>query len=180
MRVITTDIEGLLIIEPTVYGDGRGYFYESFRSDVLQDFDPNLDFVQDNQSCSHKGILRGLHFQKNPYAQGKLVRVIQGAVLDVAVDIRKGSKTYGKHLRVRLDGDNKRMLYVPKGFAHGFVTLEDNTLFLYKCTNYYHKESECSVKWDSPELGINWGIENPVLSSKDLNAPLFSDFISPF
>jgi|TARA_B110000902_G_scaffold44451_1_gene49727 dTDP-4-dehydrorhamnose 3,5-epimerase len=180
MKVITTDIEGLLIIEPAVFGDERGYFYESFRSDVLQKYGLKLDFVQDNQSYSHKGILRGLHFQKDPYAQGKLVRVINGAVLDVAVDIRKQSKTYGKHVSVRLDGDNKRMLYVPPGFAHGFVTLEDNTLFLYKCTNYYHKESEGSVKWDSPELGIDWGIDNPVLSSKDIDAPLFSEFISPF
>ena len=180
MKVITTDLEGLLIIEPTVFGDERGYFYESFRSDVLQEYDPKLDFVQDNQSYSHKGILRGLHFQKDPYAQGKLVRVINGAVLDIAVDIRKQSKTYGKHVSVRLDGDNKRMLYVPPGFAHGFVTLEDNTLFLYKCTNYYHKESEGSVKWDSPELGIDWGIDNPVLSSKDIDAPLFSEFVSPF
>ena len=180
MKVITTNLEGLLILEPTVFGDERGYFYESFRSDVLQEYDSKLDFVQDNQSYSHKGILRGLHFQNNPDAQGKLVRVINGAVLDVAVDIRKESKTYGKHVSVRLDGDNKRMLYVPPGFAHGFVTLEDHTLFLYKCTNYYRKESEGSVKWDSPELGIDWGIDNPVLSSKDIDAPLFSEFISPF
>ena len=180
MKVITNDIEGLLIIEPTVFGDERGYFYESFRSDVLQDYGLQLDFVQDNQSYSHKGILRGLHFQNHPHAQGKLVRVINGAVLDVAVDIRKESRTYGKHVSVRLDGDNKRMLYVPPGFAHGFVTLEDHTLFLYKCTNYYQKDSEGSFRWNSPELAIDWGIENPILSSKDVEAPLFSEFVSPF
>ena len=180
MKVITTEIEGLLIIEPTVYGDERGYFYESFRADVLEQAGVTLDFVQDNQSYSHKGILRGLHFQKDPHAQGKLVRVIKGAVLDVAVDIRKESKTYGQHYSIHLDGENKKMFYVPPGFAHGFVTLEDNTLFSYKCTNYYNKESEGSVKWDSPELKIDWGVKSPVLSAKDIEAPLFSDFESPF
>lgn len=180
MKLITTDIEDLLIIEPTVFGDDRGYFYESFRADVLKSAGVELDFIQDNQSYSHKGILRGLHFQKDPYAQGKLVRVLQGAVLDVAVDIRKKSKTYGQHMAIRLDAENKRMLYVPPGFAHGFLTLEDDTLFLYKCTNYYNKESEGSIRWNSPELNIQWDIEDPKLSEKDLEAPLFADFVSPF
>ncbi len=180
MKVITTDIEGLLIIEPTVFGDDRGYFYESFRADVLKNAGVDLDFVQDNQSYSHKGILRGLHFQKDPYAQGKLVRVLQGAVLDVAVDIRQESKTYGKHVAIRLDAENKRMFYIPPGFAHGFATLENDTIFLYKCTNYYNKESEGSILWNSAELNIDWGIDNPTLSEKDKIAPQFSDFRSPF
>lgn len=180
MKVIRTAIEGLLILEPTIFGDDRGYFFESFRSDVLQQAGVDLNFVQDNQSYSHSGILRGLHFQKNPSAQGKLVRVLQGAVLDVAVDIRKGSPTYGKHLAIKLDGENKKMLYVPPGFAHGFATLEDHTLFLYKCTDYYNKDAEGSIHWDSPELNIDWGISNPLLSAKDSEAPLFSDFQSPF
>lgn len=180
MKVITTDIEDLLIIEPTVFGDSRGYFYESFRSDVLKNAGVELDFIQDNQSYSHKGILRGLHFQKDPHAQGKLVRVLQGAVLDVAVDIRKKSKTYGQHMAIRLDAENKRIFYVPPGFAHGFLTLEDDTLFLYKCTNYYNKDSEGAIRWNSPELNIQWDIEDPKLSEKDLKAPLFADFVSPF
>lgn len=180
MHILNTHLDGLLLIEPTVFGDERGYFYESFRSDVMKKADVHLDFVQDNQSFSNKGIVRGLHFQKNPYAQGKLVRVIKGAVLDVAVDIRKSSATYGQHFSVRLDEDNKRMLYVPPGFAHGFATLEDSTLFLYKCSNYYHKDSEGAVRWNSPELKINWGVLHPILSAKDTEAPLFSEFKSPF
>lgn len=180
MQILNTNLEGLLLLEPTVFGDQRGYFYESFRADVMQHAGVDLLFVQDNQSFSNKGILRGLHFQKYPHAQGKLVRVIKGAVLDVAVDIRKNSKTYGQHFSTRLDEENKRMLYVPPGFAHGFVTLEDSTLFLYKCTNYYHKESEGSVRWNSPELNIDWGITSPILSAKDIEAPLFSEFESPF
>ncbi|MBT6235701.1 MAG: dTDP-4-dehydrorhamnose 3,5-epimerase [Bacteroidetes bacterium] len=180
MKLIATEIEGLLIIEPTIFGDERGYFYESFRDDVLKEAGVKEDFVQDNQSYSHKGILRGLHYQENPYAQGKLVRVLQGAVLDVAVDIRKNSKTYGKHVSIRLDAEDKKMFYIPPGFAHGFLTLEDNTLFLYKCTKYYNKKSEGAIRWNSPSLHIPWGIDNPLLSEKDKEAPAFTDFVSPF
>ena len=180
LKVEETHIEGLLVIKPTIFGDERGHFFESFREDVLLKAGVQEKFVQDNQSLSGKGILRGLHFQKDPYAQGKLVRVINGAVLDVAVDIRKGSKTYGEHYKIELSGENKTMFYIPAGFAHGFVTLTSDTVFCYKCTNYYHKDSEGSVRWDSPKLNIDWGVNSPVLSEKDLEAPLFSEFESPF
>ena len=180
MNIEKTHIADLLIITPTVFGDDRGHFFESYREDTLKGAGINEAFVQDNQSLSGKGILRGLHFQRNPYAQGKLVRVLQGAVLDVAVDIRKESETYGQHLSIELSADNKKMLYVPPGFAHGFLTLDDDTIFCYKCTNYYDKESEGSILWNSPSLGINWGIHDPKLSDKDLVAKHFSDFNSPF
>lgn len=180
MEISTTPIADILIIKPKVFGDHRGHFFESYREDRLKDYGVKEDFIQDNQSLSSKGILRGLHFQMNPYAQGKLVRVVKGAVLDVAVDIRKYSSTYGQHVAVKLSEENKTMMYVPPGFAHGFVTLADDTIFLYKCTNYYHKESEGSVLWNSPELNIDWGIDNPVLSEKDKIATPFSEFDSPF
>ena len=138
------------------------------------------NFVQDNQSLSNKGILRGLHFQAPPHAQGKFVRVISGAVLDVAVDIRKTSPTYGKSASVELTAQNFKMLYIPPGFAHGFLTLEDQTIFTYKCTDYYHPETEGGVRWNSPELNIPWNIENPILSAKDEILPMFGDFVSPF
>lgn len=140
----------------------------------------DVKFVQDNQSLSHTGILRGLHFQKEPFAQGKFVRVITGAVLDVALDIRKDSPTYGEFVAEKLTASNKRMLYIPPGFAHGFVTLEDNTIFTYKCTNYYNPSAEGGVLWNSPSLNIPWGIENPTLSAKDIELPDFSVFESPF
>lgn len=180
MKVEKIDIEGVLIITPTVFGDDRGHFYESFRTDVLREYGVNEDFVQDNQSLSGKGILRGLHFQKDPYSQGKLVRVIKGAVLDVIVDIRKSSPTYGKHFSIELNEENKKMFYVPPGLAHGFVTREDDTIFVYKCTEYYHKESEGCVLWNSPALNIDWGVESPMLSAKDKEGTDFSTFISPF
>ncbi len=180
MKIEKTPIDGLLIITPTVFGDERGHFFESFRKDSLNTYGVTEDFVQDNQSLSGKGILRGLHFQKNPHAQGKLVRVLQGAVLDVAVDIRPNSLTYGQHFSLVLSDINKTMFYIPPGFAHGFLTLEDNTIFAYKCTNYYHKESEGCVLWNSPLLEINWGIDSPILSEKDKIATDFADFKSPF
>ncbi len=139
-----------------------------------------MDFVQDNQSMSMKGVLRGLHFQAPPFAQGKLVRVIQGSVIDVAVDIRKSSPSFGKHVAVELSGDNKRMFWVPEGFAHGFLTLEDHTIFSYRCTDVYNKESEGSLNWNDPELNIDWNISDPILSEKDQIAPLLADFNSPF
>lgn len=180
MDVSKTNIEGLLVIQPKVFGDERGYFFESFRDDVLNNHGVYSKFVQDNQSKSNKGILRGLHFQKAPHAQGKLVRVVKGSVLDIAVDIRTNSPTYGHHFSIELNEVNKTIFYIPPGFAHGFLTLEDNTLFSYKCTNYYNLESEDSVLWNSELLNIDWGIENPILSEKDNTAPNFKDFKSPF
>ena len=180
MDVSTTNIEGLLVIQPKVFGDERGYFFESFRDDVLNNHGVSSKFVQDNQSKSNKGILRGLHFQKAPHAQGKLVRVVKGAILDIALDIRTNSPTYGHHFSIELNEVNKTIFYIPPGFAHGFLTLEDNTLFSYKCTNYYNLESEGSVLWNSASLNIDWGIENPILSEKDKTAPNFMDFKSPF
>ena len=156
MDVTTTNIEGLLIIKPRVFGDERGYFFESFREDIMKSNGVTSKFVQDNQSMSSKGILRGLHFQKDPFAQGKLVRVIKGSVLDVAVDIRKKSPTYGQHFLIELNEENKTMFYIPPGFAHGFLTLEDDTLFSYKCTNYYNKESEGAIRWNSKSLNISF------------------------
>ena len=180
MDVTTTNIEGLLIIKPRVFGDERGYFFERFREDIMKSNGVTSKFVQDNQSMSSKGILRGLHFQKDPFAQGKLVRVIKGSVLDVAVDIRKKSPTYGQHFLIELNEENKTMFYIPPGFAHGFLTLEDDTLFSYKCTNYYNKESEGAIRWNSKSLNVDWGIVNPILSSKDATAPTFDEFQSPF
>jgi dTDP-4-dehydrorhamnose 3,5-epimerase len=173
-------IEGVLIIKPTVFEDSRGYFFESYNEQVLRDAGLAEAFVQDNQSLSQKGVLRGLHFQAPPYAQGKLVRVIKGAVLDVAVDIRKNSPTYGKSFSIELNEKNKTMLWVPKGFAHGFLTLQNDTVFYYKCTGYYNKSSEGCLGWDDADIGIDWGITNPILSEKDkLGLPL-KGFISPF
>lgn len=180
MQLISTTIPEVIILEPTVFGDKRGHFFESFRQDFLEQAGINAAFVQDNQSQSKKGILRGLHFQAPPYEQGKLVRVIKGAVLDVAVDIRKSSASYGQYVAAELSEDNKRIMWVPPGFAHGFLTLADDTIFSYKCTQYYHPESESSIRWDSPSLSIDWGIEAPILSTKDQEAALFSDFKSPF
>lgn len=180
MKIIKTPIPDLLIVEPDVFNDQRGYFFEVYNQERYFNNNMNMQFVQDNESKSGKNVLRGLHFQKPPYAQGKLVRVIQGKVLDVAVDIRKGSPTYGKYHSVELDAESKRMFYIPEGFAHGFLTLEENTIFAYKCTNYYNKESEGSLLWCDEEIGIDWNVENPVLSDKDKISPLFKDFISPF
>ena len=181
MEVIKTGIKDLLIIKPQVFEDDRGYFFESFNDEKFRESGIDANFVQDNESQSMKHVLRGLHFQKPPYAQGKLVRVMHGSVLDVAVDLRKGSPSYGKSKSIILTGNEKRMLWIPEGFAHGFVTLEDNTVFFYKCTNFYNKSSEGSIRWNDPDLGINWGeIKNPVLSEKDKVAPFFRDFKSPF
>lgn len=180
MQFIETEIEGLLIIKPKVFEDERGHFFESYNKEVFKKNGLTVEFVQDNQSLSQKNVLRGLHFQAPPFAQGKLIRVIKGSVLDVAVDIRKKSSTYGKHMVVELSEYNKTMLYIPTGFAHGFLTLEDNTLFSYKCTNNYNKESEGSILWCDKDLKIDWGISNPILSEKDKESPLFNSFNSPF
>tara|TARA_B110000977_G_scaffold39796_1_gene53466 strand:+ start:531 stop:1076 length:546 start_codon:yes stop_codon:yes gene_type:complete len=181
MKLIETKIKDLYILDPRVFGDDRGYFFESFNSQTFQELiGEEVEFVQDNQSMSGENILRGLHFQNPPFAQGKLVRVIKGEVIDVAVDIRKDSPTYGEHVSVRLSGENNRMFWIPPGFAHGFSSLEEGTIFSYKCTNYYSKESEGSVAWDDPELNINWGVENPIISEKDQESPLFRDLKSKF
>lgn len=177
---IETGIADLLVIQPNVFEDERGYFYESYNEDAYAKLGINLPFVQDNQSLSQKGVLRGLHFQNPPHAQGKLVRVIKGAVLDVVVDIRKDSATYGKHFAKELNEKNKTCLYVPPGFAHGFLTIENDTIFYYKCTRYYNKASEGAILWNDKGLGINWGITDPVLSEKDRAGQPFSEFKSLF
>ena len=173
-------LPGLFLIKPKVFEDHRGHFFESFREDVLAQNGVETKFIQDNQSLSQKGILRGLHFQAPPFAQGKLVRVIQGAVLDVAVDIRKNSPTFGQHVAIELSESNFLMMYIPVGFAHGFLTLQDNTIFTYKCTDYYHPEVDGGILWNSPDLNIPWKIETPILSAKDEKLPTFKSFNSPF
>ena len=173
MEIIPTEIPDVLIIKPRVFADDRGYFFESYNLEKFTAEGIPVKFVQDNESKSAKGVLRGLHFQKPPFAQGKLVRVIHGAVLDVAVDLRQKSPTYGKWVAVELTAENKWMCWIPEGFAHGFLTLEENTIFSYKCTNVYHQASEGSIRWNDPALGINWGIDNPILADKDRIAPEF-------
>lgn len=179
MQLTQTPIEGLLIITPKVFQDSRGYFFESFHrqkwEDVLQ-----THFVQDNESQSAKGVLRGLHFQKPPYAQAKLVRVIKGSVLDVAVDLRKKSPTFGQYFKIVLSAENKLQFFIPEGFAHGFVALEDQTIFSYKCSNYYYPESEGAIIWNDKQLGIDWEISNPLISDKDNKALTLSEFDNPF
>lgn len=180
MKIIKTPIEGLLVIHPNVFEDQRGYFFESWGKQAFKHIGLGVDFVQDNQSLSQKGVLRGLHFQNPPFSQGKLVRVIKGRVLDVAVDIRKRSLTYGQHFSIELSEDNKTMFWLPPGFAHGFLTLEDNTIFTYKCTGVYNKESEGALLWSDKDLKIDWGIDSPVVSKKDQAAPKFSNLSSQF
>lgn len=175
------DIDAVLILEPTVFKDSRGLFLESFNHNRFKaDIGENFSFVQDNLSYSHKNVLRGLHFQAPPYAQGKLIQVLQGSVIDIAVDLRKASNTFGKHIKVEISSKNHRQLWVPPGFAHGFVALEDHTIFSYKCTNYYSKEHEMDLLWNDVDLDIHWGIENPIISEKDQNANKFKNFDSPF
>lgn len=180
MTITETKLPGLLVIDPKVFDDERGYFFESFNQKVFEAAGLETNFLQDNESKSARGVLRGLHFQAPPFEQGKLVRVARGAVMDVSVDIRKASPTYGKWESFELSEHNKRMLWIPPGFAHGFVSLEDDTIFIYKCTNVYHSESEGSVRWNDQDLGIVWGVEDPVVSEKDQQAPLFSELRSPF
>tara|TARA_B100000945_G_C20333976_1_gene573846 strand:- start:155 stop:697 length:543 start_codon:yes stop_codon:yes gene_type:complete len=180
MKVIKTPIQGLLVFQPNIFVDERGYFFESWSKKKYQDLGLDMDFVQDNESFSKKGVLRGLHFQNPPFEQGKLVRVIKGAVLDVAVDIRKDSITYGQHFSVELSGENKKVFWIPPGFAHGFVTLEDDTIFMYKCTKDYNKNSEGSLAWNDADLNIDWKVENPLISEKDMLASGFRDLKSQF
>lgn len=182
MKVETTKIAGLLILHPQVFGDERGWFMESFNQQrfeaVLKELNlPIPTFVQDNHSLSQKGVLRGLHFQREPYAQGKLVRVVQGKAWDVAVDIRPESETYGEWIGVELSAENKTMFWIPEGFAHGFIALEDNTQFLYKTTNYYNKESEGAIIWNDPTLAIQWPldqVDEVLVSEKDRDGLLFN------
>lgn len=174
MNYIKANIEGPVIIEPLVFGDERGYFFESFRADEFAANVAPVDFVQDNESWSaRRGVLRGLHFQKGDRAQAKIVRVVKGSVQDVAVDIREGSPTWGRYVSVVLSADNKRMLYIPRGFAHGFAVLEDDTVFQYKCDNYYAPEAEGAIRWDDPVIGVDWMLDPDeiILSAKDAAAP---------
>lgn len=180
MKFINVEIEGLMIIEPKIFKDDRGYFYESYNKDEFYRKGIEDIFVQDNQSLSQKKVLRGLHFQKPPFSQAKLIRVIEGSVLDVAVDLRKKSETYGQHFATELSADNKRSFYIPEGFAHGFLTLEDNTIFSYKCSNFYNSASEDAILWNDKDLNINWGIDNPILSEKDKQAQFFNQYVTLF
>ena len=182
MKFIKTEIPDVYIIEPSVFGDNRGYFLESFNLEKFEENVYPIKFVQDNESKSSKGVLRGLHFQKPPFNQAKLVRCIEGRVMDVAVDIRKGSPTYGQHVAVELTGENKRQLFVPRGFAHGFSVLSYTAVFAYKVDNRYVPESDSGIKYDDKELNIDWGLnkEEVQLSVKDENLTLFKDLDSPF
>jgi dTDP-4-dehydrorhamnose 3,5-epimerase len=173
MSAIKTKLEGLVVIEPRVFKDDRGYFFESFSQRDFEESVCKTIFIQDNESKSSYGVLRGLHFQKPPFAQSKLVRVIQGSVLDVAVDIRRGSPTYGQHVAVKLSAENKRQFFLPKGFAHGFAVLSEEAIFQYKCDQFYAPQSEGALAWDDPELGIDWRIpaEAVLLSEKDKAHP---------
>ncbi len=175
MELIPTEIPEVIIIKPDIFGDDRGYFFESFHEEKFAGFGIKGSFIQDNESSSQKNVLRGLHYQLEPFAQSKLVRVIRGAVLDVAVDIRQNSPTFGKWVSMELTAENKWICWIPAGFAHGFVTLEDNTIFTYKCTAFYNKASEASIRWNDPELNIDWGLNNPLLSEKDNMAPLLKE-----
>lgn len=181
MEVLKFDIPGLILFKPKVFTDARGYFMESFNQKLFHSLGIDVSFVQDNESQSEAGTLRGLHFQAPPFAQGKLVRVISGAVFDVAVDIRKGSPTYGKHVGVNLDDQEKAMLWIPEGFAHGFYTLKPQTIFAYKCTHFYNKASEGGLAWNDAALNIQWPLTaKPILSDKDQLNPTLDRFQSPF
>jgi dTDP-4-dehydrorhamnose 3,5-epimerase len=180
MEKIETGIDGLFIVTPQFFSDNRGLFFEVFNAEKYKELGIHHSFVQDNLSLSSKNVLRGLHFQVPPFAQAKLVRVDCGAALDVAVDLRKESPTFGQYRSAVLSAENRHQLWVPEGFAHGFLALEENTIFSYKCSNVYHKESERAILWNDPTLNINWGIANPVVSDKDAMAMLFHEFQSPF
>lgn len=176
MEKIATTLPGVYIIEPKVFGDHRGYFMETYSTKVFEEMGITNDFVQDNQSYSaQKGILRGIHFQNAPMAQAKLVRVTKGAVMDVAVDLRKGSPTYKQWVGVELSADNKRMLFIPRGFGHGFVTLTEDVEFCYKVDNLYSKECDRGIRFNDPSIGVDWGIDDPILSQKDTTSPMLDD-----
>ncbi|MCM1139133.1 MAG: dTDP-4-dehydrorhamnose 3,5-epimerase [Muribaculum sp.] len=182
MEVLKTDIEGVLVIEPRVFTDSRGYFFESFSQKVYDEILGHIEFVQDNESCSSRGVMRGLHFQRPPHAQAKLVRCVRGSVLDVAVDIRKGSPTYGKNVTCLLTEHNHRQFFIPRGFAHGFAVLSDTAVFQYKCDNYYCPEADGGISIIDPTLDIDWRIDlnEAILSDKDKKHMLLKDLDSPF
>lgn len=182
MELIKTDIDGVVILEPRVFTDARGYFLESFNRKAFEELVGHVDFVQDNESCSSRGVMRGLHFQRPPHAQAKLVRCVRGSVLDVAVDIRRGSPTYGKHVSCLLTEHNHRQFFIPRGFAHGFAVLSDTAVFQYKCDNYYCPEADGGISIVDPTLGIDWRLDlsEAILSEKDKKHPMFNDFESPF
>lgn len=182
MEVIKTEIEGVVILKPRIFTDSRGYFYESYSKREFDELVRPIDFVQDNQSSSTRGVMRGLHFQRPPHTQSKLVRCLKGAVVDVAVDIRKGSPTYGRHVAVELTEDNHLQFFVPRGFAHGFAVLSDTAVFAYKCDNYYAPEADGGISIEDSSFGIDWRMDpaEAILSDKDKRHPLFRDFDSPF
>jgi dTDP-4-dehydrorhamnose 3,5-epimerase len=180
MEIKETKLRDVMLIKPKVIGDNRGYFFEFYNDEISSLLNPNEHFVQDNQSMSHTNVLRGLHLQLAPYTQGKFIRVVSGAVMDVVVDARKNSPTFGQHLTIELNADNNNMLYIPSGFLHGFVTLEDNTIFTYKCSNYYNKESEITVNWNDKDLNINWNCSNPIISEKDKKGISFNDYCNKY
>ncbi|MEX0769419.1 MAG: dTDP-4-dehydrorhamnose 3,5-epimerase [Balneolaceae bacterium] len=178
MKFISTDIRDLLILEPTVFGDERGYFLETYRREYFEDQGIDVEFIQDNTSLSQKGTIRGLHYQKRKHAQAKLMRVSRGAILDIAVDIRQESDTFGRHVAVELSEENHRQLYIPEGFAHGFAVLTTEAVIHYKCNRYYYPEAEHGIRWDDPDLKIDWRVSDPIVSDKDLNQPYFCDLNS--
>jgi dTDP-4-dehydrorhamnose 3,5-epimerase len=180
MKVKSLELQGVYLIEHNVYEDERGLFFETFNGPLLSEYGIPLQFLQDNQSVSHKGVLRGLHFQNPPFEQGKLVRVVSGSVIDIVVDIRKNSPSYGQHLKIKLDEYTKTSLWVPPGFAHGFAALEDNTIFMYKVTNVYNKESESGIIWNDSELNIDWEVSNPIVSTRDQALDKFANLSSLF
>ena len=181
MTITNTEIQGCFIIEPKVFEDARGYFFESYSKNVWQNSTgTKINFVQDNESFSSKGVLRGLHLQTGEYEQAKLVRVIKGKILDVAVDVRPNSETFGKHISIILSGENKKQLFIPRGFAHGFLVLQDNTIFSYKCDNFYNKESESGIIYNDATLNIDWGFpeDKLIISDKDKKLPTFNSFVN--
>lgn len=182
MNIIKTVIDGVVILEPRVFTDSRGYFFESYNKEVFEKEVGHVDFVQDNESCSSRGVVRGLHFQRPPHAQAKLVRCVRGSVLDVAVDIRKGSSTFGKHVSCLLTEHNHRQVFIPRGFAHGFAVLSDTAVFQYKCDNYYCPEADGGISILDSSLGIDWQLDiaQAILSEKDKHHPLLAEFESPF
>lgn len=183
MTIIDTKLNGLVELRPNIFEDDRGYFYESYNIEVFKNYGVDSVFVQDNQSLSKKGVLRGLHFQNPPFAQGKLVRVVRGAVIDVAVDLRKKSPTYGQYHKVLLSDENKHQFWIPPGFAHGFFTLEENTIFTYKVSGVYNKDAEVCIRWDDPNLNIDWGVPDGgdiIVSDKDKDGIFFKEYNSKF
>lgn len=181
MEIRETKIKGLIVLQPRIFEDDRGLFFESFNHLKFEEFiGRKITFVQDNESVSKKGVVRGLHFQEPPFSQGKLVHVSHGSVIDVAVDLRKNSPTYGQWHSELLSAQNHTLFWIPEGFAHGFVALEENTTFLYKCTNYYQPNSERTILWNDGNLSIDWGPNSPIVSSKDLNGEKFANFVTPY